>query len=90
MNAVLLKQFTRDYPDVVLDITTDESPLDPVAGRFDAGIHLGEFIEQDMIATRVSRDQRSDRGRLASDADRSELSIAHSSGRRRFTSSNQF
>jgi DNA-binding transcriptional LysR family regulator len=29
-----------------------------VAGRFDAGIHLGEFIERDMIAARVSRDQR--------------------------------
>lgn len=25
---------------------------------FDAGIHLGEFIERDMIAVRISRDQR--------------------------------
>jgi len=53
-----LDQFTREYPDVVLDITTDDSPLDLVAGRYDAGIHLGEFIERDMIAVRVSRDQR--------------------------------
>ena len=29
-----------------------------MAGRFDAGIHLGEFIERDMIAVRVSADQR--------------------------------
>jgi DNA-binding transcriptional LysR family regulator len=56
--APKLEQFTREYTDVVLDITTDDSPLDLVAGRFDAGIHLGEFIERDMIAVRVSRDQR--------------------------------
>jgi DNA-binding transcriptional LysR family regulator len=55
--APKLEQFTREYPDVVLDITTDDSPLDLVAGRYDAGIHLGEFIERDMIATRVSREQ---------------------------------
>ena len=53
-----LEQFARGYPEVVLHITTDDSPLDLVAGRFDAGIHLGEFIERDMIAVRVSRDQR--------------------------------
>jgi DNA-binding transcriptional LysR family regulator len=53
-----LDQFAREYPDVALDITTDDSPLDLVAGRFDAGIHLGEFIERDMIAVRVSREQR--------------------------------
>lgn len=56
--APKLEAFTREYPDVVLDITTDDSPLDLVAGRFDAGIHLGEFIERDMIAVRVSADQR--------------------------------
>lgn len=53
-----LGQFAQDYPDVVLDVTTDDTPLDLVAGRFDAGIHLGEFIERDMIAVRVSRDHR--------------------------------
>jgi DNA-binding transcriptional LysR family regulator len=56
--APRLEQFTRDYPDVVLEITTDDSPLDFVAGRFDAGIHLGGFIARDMIAVRVSREQR--------------------------------
>jgi DNA-binding transcriptional LysR family regulator len=56
--APKLAKFAGDYPDIVLDITTDDSPLDIVAGRFDAGIHLGEFIERDMVAVRVSRDQR--------------------------------
>jgi len=56
--APKLGQFARDYPDVVLDVTTDESRVDLVAGRFDAGIHFGEFIERDMITFRVSKDHR--------------------------------
>ena len=56
--APKLERFAREYPDIVLDITTDDSPLNLVAGRFDMGIHLGEFIARDMIAVRVSRDQR--------------------------------
>src|SRR2546426_115544 len=56
--APKLGQFARDYPDVVLDVTTDESRVDLVAGRFDAGIHFGEFIERDMITFRVSEDHR--------------------------------
>src|SRR5438046_6553919 len=53
-----LAKLTRDYPDVVLDITADDSRLDIVAGGFDAGIHFGEYIQKDMIAVRVSDDQR--------------------------------
>lgn len=57
--APKLGAFARAYPDVVLDVTTTkEMRLDLVAGHFDAGIHLGEFIERDMIAVRVSADQR--------------------------------
>src|SRR4051794_21352038 len=37
-----LAQYTRDYPDVVLDVTADDSRLDIVARGFDAGIHFGE------------------------------------------------
>src|SRR5438093_12740077 len=53
--APKLGQFARDYPDVVLDVTPDESRIDLLAPGFDAGIHLGEFIERDMIPFRVSR-----------------------------------
>ena len=57
--APKLGAFAQAYPDVVLDVTTtNEMRLDLVAGHFDAGIHLGEFIERDMIAVRVSADQR--------------------------------
>jgi DNA-binding transcriptional LysR family regulator len=54
-----LARFARDYPDVVLDITTeDDSRRDLIAARFDAGIHLGEFLQRDMVAVRVSGQQR--------------------------------
>lgn len=57
--APRLSEFVRAYPDVVLDITTTlENRVDLVAMGFDAGIRLGEFIEQDMVAVKVSRDQR--------------------------------
>lgn len=53
-----LARFARDYPDVVLDVSTDEARIDLVAGGFDAGVQYGEFIQHDMVAVRVSRDQR--------------------------------
>lgn len=56
--APKLGQFARDYPEILLDVTTDDSRMDIVSGGFDAGIHFGEFIEKDMIAVRVSHDHR--------------------------------
>jgi DNA-binding transcriptional LysR family regulator len=54
-----LRRFARDYPDVVLDITSvDDTRGDLVAGRFDAGIHLGEFLQRDMVAVKVTGEQR--------------------------------
>jgi DNA-binding transcriptional LysR family regulator len=53
-----LSLLNSKYPDVVLDVTTDDSRRDIVADGFDAGIHFGEYIEKDMIAVRVSPDQR--------------------------------
>jgi DNA-binding transcriptional LysR family regulator len=53
-----LKAFAEGYPDVVLDVVTVTGPVDIVAGEFDLGIQLGEFIQKDMIAVRVTRDLR--------------------------------
>jgi DNA-binding transcriptional LysR family regulator len=54
-----LAKFTRMYPDIVLDITSeDDARGDLVAGRYDAGIHLGEFLHRDMTAVRVTGQQR--------------------------------
>ena len=54
--APKLGEFARHYPDVILEVTTDDSRIDLVAAGFDAAIHFGEFIAQDMIAVRVSPD----------------------------------
>ena len=57
--APKLGQFVRNYPDVVLDVTTDDTQhVDLVAAGYDAGIHFGEYIAQDMVAVRVSPDIR--------------------------------
>ena len=54
-----LAKFTRENPDVVLDLTSeDDVRRDLVVGRFDAGIHLGEFLQRDMVAVRVTGEQR--------------------------------
>jgi len=54
-----LGEFAREFPEIVLDVTTTTSfHGDLVAGRFDAGIQYGEFIERDMIAVKVSPEHR--------------------------------
>ena len=40
--APKLGQFAREYPDIVLDVTTDDSHVDIVAAGFDAGVQFGE------------------------------------------------
>jgi DNA-binding transcriptional LysR family regulator len=56
--APKLGRLHKEYPEIVLDVTTDDSRRDIVADGFDAGIHFGEYIEKDMIAVRVSPDHR--------------------------------
>ena len=53
-----LAQFARAYPEIMLDVSTSNDPVDLVAGEYDAGIQIGEFIQRDMIAVRVSKDVR--------------------------------
>lgn len=54
--APRLGRFHRNNPDVVLDIVIDDGLSDIVAGRFDAGIRIGERLEKDMIAVRLTPD----------------------------------
>ncbi|HEX4021314.1 MAG TPA: LysR family transcriptional regulator [Acidobacteriaceae bacterium] len=53
-----LAQFARTYPEIVLEVTSSNDPVDLVAGEYDAGVQIGEFIQRDMIAVRVTRDLR--------------------------------
>jgi DNA-binding transcriptional LysR family regulator len=54
--APRLGRFHRAYPNVMLDIVIDDRLSDIVAGRFDAGIRVGERLEKDMIAVRLTPD----------------------------------
>jgi len=56
--APKLGAFVRTYPDIMLEVVTDDSHVDLVAEGYDAGIQFGEYIAQDMVAVRVSADQR--------------------------------
>jgi DNA-binding transcriptional LysR family regulator len=61
MSMVLLPKlatFAKEYPEIVLDITTSSDRVDIVADGYDAGIQIGEFVQRDMIAVRVSDDLR--------------------------------
>jgi DNA-binding transcriptional LysR family regulator len=52
----LIGPFLKAYPEITLDIVTEEKLVDIVAGRFDAGIRLGEKVEQDMVAVKFGAD----------------------------------
>src|ERR1700694_2799306 len=51
-----LGRFHRAHPDVLLDIVIDDGLSDIVASRFDAGIRVGERLERDVIAVRLTPD----------------------------------
>ena len=51
-----LSAFTRKYPEIVLEATSSNDPVDLVPrAQDDAGVQLGEYIQRDMIAVRVTR-----------------------------------
>lgn len=53
-----LAKFAREYPEVVLEVTSSNDPVDLIAGEYDAGVQLGEFIQRDMIAVPVTGEMR--------------------------------
>lgn len=54
--APLLAPFLAAHPAITLEIVADDSRGDIVSGRFDAGVRIGEMIEQDMIAVRLAHE----------------------------------
>jgi DNA-binding transcriptional LysR family regulator len=48
----------RDYPDVRVELHSDNTMRNIVEERFDAGVRLGESIDKDMIAVRIGPDWR--------------------------------
>jgi DNA-binding transcriptional LysR family regulator len=53
-----LATFAEANPEVQIDIAVTDEEFDIVAERYDAGVRLGEVIEQDMIAVSVAGDER--------------------------------
>lgn len=58
LSGPLLASFAEAHPEVQLDIVVTDEEFDIVAEHYDAGVRLGELIEQDMIAVPVSVPQR--------------------------------
>ena len=50
----MLPAFLEAHPDIRVEVTADDALTDIVAGGFDAGIRLGERVDKDMVAVRVS------------------------------------
>lgn len=50
----LIASFCQAYPDVEVEIVATADLVDIASGGFDAGIRLGQFIDADMIAVRLT------------------------------------
>lgn len=48
-----IDRLTADHPDVDVELSIASALTDIVAERFDAGVRLGERLEQDMVAMRI-------------------------------------
>jgi DNA-binding transcriptional LysR family regulator len=53
-----LKPWLPTYPDIKIEISSDNRFADIVAERFDIGIRLGDDVAKDMIAVRIAPDLR--------------------------------
>lgn len=51
-----LSKLLMDYPDIKVEINLNYGFTDIVADRFDAGVRLGDQVEKDMIAVKISPD----------------------------------
>ena len=49
-----LPRFSRDNPDVSIDLTVDDRLVDIVAERFDCGVRHDKALQGDMISVRIS------------------------------------
>ena len=57
LSGPLLARFAEAHPRIIVDVMVTDEELDIVEHGYDAGVRLGEVIEQDMIAVPVSGPQ---------------------------------
>jgi DNA-binding transcriptional LysR family regulator len=53
-----LERLLPEYPDIKVEIDINNGLTDIVAGRYDAGVRLGEQVAKDMVAVRIGPDTR--------------------------------
>jgi DNA-binding transcriptional LysR family regulator len=53
-----LAEFRLAYPDVAVDVDVNDAAVDLTASNLDAGVRIGEMVERDMIAVRLTPDLR--------------------------------
>jgi len=53
-----LRTFLPDYPEIQVELITDNGLSDIVAERYDAGVRIGGMIAKDMIAVPIGPDMR--------------------------------
>jgi DNA-binding transcriptional LysR family regulator len=53
-----LERLLPDYPDIKVELDINNGLTDIVAGRYDAGVRLGEQVAKDMVAVRIGPDTR--------------------------------
>src|SRR5690606_36247842 len=58
LGGQLVASFAQAHPGITLDVTVTDEEFDIVAAGFDAGVRLGEVIEQDMVAVPLGGPQR--------------------------------
>lgn len=58
LSGPFIASFAKANPGVTIDVTVTDEEFDIVAAGFDAGVRLGEVIEQDMIAVPLTGRQR--------------------------------
>ncbi len=58
LSGQLLTAFGKQHPEVQLDVVVTDEEFDIVAEGYDAGVRLGEVIDEDMIIVPVSGDVR--------------------------------
>lgn len=49
-----LSKFSKDHPNIHLELTMDYAFTDIVKDRYDIGIRLGEYLQKDMISLKVT------------------------------------
>lgn len=58
LSGPLIASFVAEFPEITLDVTVTDGEFDIVEAGYDAGVRLGEVIEADMVAVKLTGPQR--------------------------------